>query len=144
MTKSEPLSQCNDRKSCCQCCQIGRRQYSESGGCDGSITLPEPCKSAYLACCVPSVDTSVPVVQVPSKPTAATTTLTTTTRPTTPTTTKFHYITPRRSLCKQFGETLCDQVCIDVDGGRFTCECYEGYQRKNDKCVRERVCFMKN
>ena len=128
-------SDCNDRKSCCQCCQIGRRQYAEYGHCDESILLPEPCKSSYLSCCVDSVDTSIPVVQVPSKPTTSTTTLTTTT--TTTTTTK--YVTPRRSVCEQFGNQICDQVCNDLEGGNFKCDCYDGYQMSDGKCVRKRV-----
>ena len=61
--ESQSSTSCNDRKSCCQCCQIGRRQYAEYGSCDPGIALPEPCKSAYLSCCIESVDTSVPVIQ---------------------------------------------------------------------------------
>lgn len=134
---------CNDRKSCCQCCQIGRRQYAEYGHCDQAIALPEPCKSSYLSCCVDSIDTSSPVIQVPSKPTRATTTTATTPRTTTSTTKV--YITPRRSVCEQYGDKICDQMCIDLDGGKFSCECYEGYYMKDSKCVRKQVtCSMLN
>lgn len=131
--ESQSSTSCNDRKSCCQCCQIGRRQYAEYGSCDPGIALPEPCKSAYLSCCIESVDTSVPVIQakfskgsimrtyhelnfqnfrtVPSKPTTSTTTVTTTR---TTTTTTRAIITPRRSLCDQYGKQLCEHICIDM------------------------------
>merc|ERR1711911_290696 len=138
-------SQCNDRQSCCLCCQIGKRAFEDHGTCDPNIMLPEPCKSSYLACCEERILNLVnPIIPIPSKPT---TPPPTTKRTTTTTTTTTVYIptTRKRSVCEQFGNTLCDHICVDNPekfGKTFWCECRDGFERVDEKCVpiKTRVC----
>ena len=144
-------SQCNDRQSCCLCCQIGKRAFEDHGTCDPNIMLPEPCKSSYLACCEERILNQVnPIIPIPSKPT---TPPPTTKRTTTTTTTTTVYIptTRKRSVCEQFGNTLCDHICVDNPekfGKTFWCECRDGFERVDEKCVpiKTRVCvgFMRS
>ena len=139
-------NQCNDRQSCCLCCQIGKRAFEDHGTCDPSIMLPEPCKSSYLACCEERIlNQANPIIPIPSKPTTPppTTKRTTTT---TATTTVYIPTTRKRSVCEQFGNTLCDHICVDNPekfGKTFWCECREGFERVEEKCVpiKTRVCF---
>ena len=142
-------NQCNDRQSCCLCCQIGKRAFEDHGTCDPNIMLPEPCKSSYLACCEERILNQVnPIIPIPSKPT---TPPPTTKRTTTTTTSTTVYIptTRKRSVCEQFGNTLCDHICVDNPekfGKTFWCECRDGFERIDEKCVpiKTRVCIEYN
>ena len=50
-----------------------------------------------------------------------------------------NFVTRSRSICEQFGNQHCDQLCVDnPEKWTFTCECYEGYERKNGRCVQQR------
>ena len=54
-------AECDDRESCCHCCRIGKRAAEDHGSCDGSMQLPEPCRSSYLACCNDQVKSLSPI-----------------------------------------------------------------------------------
>ena len=139
-------SQCNDRQSCCLCCQIGKRAFEDHGTCDPNIMLPEPCKSSYLACCEERIMNQVnPIIPIPSKPTTPPPTTKRTTTTTVTTTPVYIPTTRKRSVCEQFGNTLCDHICVDNPekfGKTFWCECRDGFERVDEKCVpiKTRVC----
>ena len=80
----------------------------------------------------------VSFVLVPPKPTTRphTTMQTTTTTPRTTTPRYAPPLTRAPSVCELFGNQHCDQLCVDDPVKRtFTCECYEGYERKGGRCV---------
>ena len=46
--------------------------------------------------------------------------------------------TRKQSICEQFGSRLYDHICVDNPenyGKLFWCECREGYDRIDDRCV---------
>ena len=86
-----------------------------------------------------------PIIPIPSKPTTPPPTTKRTTTTTVTTTPVYIPTTRKRSVCEQFGNTLCDHICVDNPekfGKTFWCECRDGFERVDEKCVpiKTRVC----